>query len=158
MVSIIKQQRKVNLTPVAISSIGCFNTGVFQDIEINNEITSIELELQSLEKYVSLSEIKLYVGQDNGDFNERNITQDSARTWLLPEQSGGFEFDLLHISGSAHVGMLPQASDNGRMIVAEVGGDYTGSLHVGNHQMLNISSADVTSLPFNVQTYKVCTL
>ena len=104
-----------------------------------------------------MSEIKLFIGRDTGDFNERNIVQDSARTWLVPEddQFGGFEFDFLHISGSAHLGILPQPSHTGSMVVDEVSGDHTGSLHIGSQQKVNISSQEMTVLPFNVQTYKV---
>ena len=155
---VTRRQGKINLTPSSISYNGCFNTGVFKDVEINSEITSIEINLQALERYVSLSEIVLYIGRDSGDFIERNIAQDSARTWLVPEhnQSGGFDFDFLQISGSAHVGILPQPSNKGSIVVGEVSGDSTGSLHVGFEQVLNISSQDTTVLPFNLQTYKVC--
>ena len=152
------KQRKINFTPSGVSSGGCFNTGIFQDIMINNETTSIEISLQALEKYTSLSEIKLFIGRDNGDFTEDNIVQDSARTWLVPSknQSTGFEFDFLQISGSAHLGILPRPKFNGKMVVSEVNGDHTGSLHVGSQQMVNISSQKTVVLPFNVQTYKVC--
>ena len=142
------------MTPSGISSSGCFNTGIFQDIEINNEVTSIEIKLQALENYISLSEIKLYIGRDTGDFNEKNTIQDSARTWLVPEDDA-FEFDFLHISGSAHVGILPESSHNGSMVVNEMTGDHTGSLHVGSQQMVNISAQGMRVLPFNIQTYKV---
>ena len=154
---ITRRQGKINLTPSSISSSGCFNTGVFKDIAINSEITSIEIKLQALERYVSLSEIMLYIGRDSGDFSEKNIIQDSARTWLLPEnsQSDSLDFDFLQISGSAHVGILPQPSNNGSIVVREVSGDHTGSLHVGFEQMLNISTPNRTVLPFNMQTYKV---
>jgi hypothetical protein len=41
------------------------------------------------------------------------------------------------------------------MVVGEVGGDHTGSLHVGSQQTVNISTQEMTVLPFNIQTYKV---
>ncbi len=74
--------------------------------------------------------------------------------WFL-KTTVGFEFDFLHISGSAHLGILPQPSHTGSMVVGEVSGDHTGSLHIGSQQTVNISSQEMTVLPFNVQTYKV---
>ena len=128
---------------------------MFQDVTINNEITSIEIQLRALEKYISLSEIKLFIGRDSGDFKQGNIVEDSARTWLVPDISNDLEFDYLQISGSAHVGILQLPSFNRSMIVNEVIGDHTGSLHVGAQQIVNISEHKFTVLPFNVQTYKV---
>ena len=156
-VSVTKQQGKINLTPSGVSTANCFNTGVFKDIAINSDISSIEIQLRRPENYTSLSEIKIFTGRDTGDFIEGNILQDSARTWLVPEPglSDGFEFDFLKISGSAHVGLLSVPSSNGSMVVGELSGDHTGSLHVGAHQTVNMSAQEMTVLPFNVQTYKV---
>ena len=148
---------RVTRTPTKISTRGCFNTGVFQDISIETTLSSIEIQLTALEKYSSLSEIQLFIGKDKAIFQAPNLVQDSSKTWLVPDKNNpeGFQFDFMEISGYAHVGLLSFPTFNSRLTVSELGGDHTGTLHIGAEQNINITVPWSMVLPFNIQTYKV---
>lgn len=147
----------MNRTPTRISTRNCFNTGVFQDILIDNDVTTIEIQLSALERYSSLTDVQLFIGQDSRVFFTQNLVQDSSRTWLISSDNDrqGFQFDFIDISGSAHVGLQSSPTFNGSLSVGELSGDHSGTLHVGTNQNVALAVPQSTVLPFNVQTYKV---
>ena len=146
---------RINRTPSRISTANCFNTGIYQDIKIDDKVTLIEIRLTALEQYTSLANVRLLIGQGNAVFQEGALGQDSARTWLVPDDAGGFQFDYLDVRGSAHLGLLSSATINGSMTVGKLAGDHTGTLHVGAKQNIALTVPRTTILPFHVQTYKV---
>lgn len=154
-VSVTTAHAKTLLQPSSISNRNCFDTNAFYDFQVNDKLTKIEVNLQALQKYTALSEIQLFTGRESGNFTEENIKEDSARTWILPEDSGELEFDVMHISGAAHLGISQKILSSGNMVITDVTGDHSGSIHIGSQQNMNMSTKKTIILPFNVQAYKV---
>ena len=132
-------------------------TGTFQDVLIESHVSSIKIHLIAIERYSSLSGIQLFIGRE-GIFQEQDLVQDSSRTWLIVEEnySHGFQFDFIDVRGSAHLGLQSSSMFNCSLEVKELAGDYTGTVHVGGKQNVAFTVEQLTILPFNVQTYKVC--
>ena len=135
---------------------GCFDTGVFDDVLINDYINKLTLTLRKLEAYVALSEIRVYIGSENSTFVAPNLEQDSSRTWLVfndPEVTQ-FEVDELDIRGHAHLGIQ---SSGGKVDFRgkKYKGDFTGTFHVGKDLELHLDYSNDSVIPFSLRSYQV---
>ena len=135
---------------------GCFNTGVFRDVDLQDSIVQLAVTVTRLEKYASLSELQLFIGQERPAFHGSNLRQDSSRSWLVFQDTNvtRFYLDVLDIRGHAHLALQNDLS-NVELKVKEYRGDFTGALHVGPQQLVDVSESNNSLIPFSIQTYQV---
>ena len=135
---------------------GCFNTNVFKDVLIEDFIIQLVVTVTRLERYASLRELQFFIGQDKPVFYSRSLGQDSARTWLVANdtEAAQFQLDVLDIRGSAHLALQ---NDQGTVSleVKEYKGDFTGTLHVGPQHSVDVSQSNNSVIPFTIRTYQV---
>ena len=94
-----------------------------------------------------------------GDY--RDLTYDSARTWILPESgyntfaNGKFEFHFeeIQIYGAAHLAVLPEPVGTVvDLFFTNMIGDRTGTVHLGDGQVMDLRRPEI-DLPFNCRVY-----
>ncbi len=107
--------------------------------------TPVECALET--RYTNLAIFSLF-------FSYENLDVDSATTWLLLNSSH-YQFDEIHLLGSAHVAFknpansrAPISIDNQRMY-----GDKSGTWHVGYNQSFNINITDPDT-PLSLRVYE----
>ena len=100
--------------------------------------------------------MKVFVGQDHPVFEGDPLRQDSSRTWLVFKETGltHFELDVLDIREHAHLAVQNDGLDI-NLTANEYKGDFTGSLHVGKGQFVNLGVINNSVMPFSLLNYKV---
>ena len=90
-----------------------------------------------------------------------DLSQDSCRTWILPESSRNefndgkfsFSFNEVQIYGAAHFAVLPDPVGTPvDIFFLYMIGDRTGTMHIGNLQTMDLERPEI-DLPFNVRVY-----
>lgn len=126
---------------------------------MNGTFGQFTLTLRKLGTYITLGELELYIGQDNPrPLKSNNLLQDGPRTWLVMDelQPVFYDIDVLDVRGHAHLAIQNEASDVS-LSVQEYKGDFTGTLHIGSKQYLNISANNNSVIPFTIRAYQVST-
>lgn len=124
---------------------------------MNGTFNQFTITLRKRGTYITVGELELYIGKDNpSNFQLEQLKQDGPRTWLVVDKQEPvyFDMDVLDIRGHAHLAIQNEASVVG-LSVQEYKGDFTGTLHVGNKQHLDISSNDNSVIPFTIRAYRV---
>lgn len=136
---------------------GCFDTGIYDDTSMNGTFDGFTLTMRKLETYITVGELEIFIGQDNPNpFTSSNLQQDGPRTWIVVDevQPSSYNLDILDIRGHAHLAIQSEASQFG-LSVQEYKGDFTGTLHVGSKQNLDISSNNNPVIPMTIRAYQV---
>jgi len=136
---------------------GCFDTGIYDDATMNGTFSKFTLTMRRLGTYITLGELELYIGQDNpSPFKGSNLQQDGPRTWLVVSEPKpvSYDLDVLDVRGHAHLAIQNEVSEVG-LSVQEYKGDFTGTLHVGSKQRVDISANNNSVIPFNIRAYQV---
>lgn len=136
---------------------GCFDTGVYDDVVMAGTFRQFTITLRKLETYITLGELEVYIGQkDPSNFHSQTLTQDGPRTWLVLDgpKNQNDVLDELNIRGSAHLAIQ---NDNSKVSIAvnKYTGDFSGTLHIGKNQLINMSMEENSVIPFSVRAYHV---
>mgnify|MGYP001793000712 CR=1 FL=1 len=114
------------------------------------------VKVTRLEKYVSLRDLQLFIGQNKPVFDSRSLHQDCSRSWLVANNTteAKFYLDILDVRGNAHLALQ---NDNGNVSleIKEYRGDFTGTLHVGPQQSFDASQSNNSAMPLSIRTYQV---
>ena len=134
---------------------GCFNTGVYDDVKMAGTFTQFSLTMRKLHSYISIGELEVYIGQDDpSSFQSGNLQQDGPRTWLVFKKQESYDLDVLDIRENAHLAIQNDALDVS-VAVKEYKGDFTGTLHIGSKQFVDLSANENTVIPFSIRAYSV---
>jgi len=104
-----------------------------------------------------VGELELYIGKDDpSNFKVDNLVEDGPRTWLTVDKAEPvyFNIHILDIRGHAHLAIQKDGSEAG-LSVQEYKGDFTGTMHVGNRQHLDLSANENSVIPFTIRAYRV---
>ena len=98
----------------------------------------------------------MFIGQAEPEFSGELLGQDSSRTWLVFKDTATthFKLDVLDIRGYAHLA-LQNDGTNITLTANEYKGDFTGTLHIGKGQSVDVAASNNSVVPFNLRTYKV---
>lgn len=136
----------------------CYDTGIYEDTLMNGTFDSFTLTLKKCGRYITLGELEVYIGQDNpSPLKGSNLKQDAPRTWLVVDglMPTSYDIDELDVKGYGHLAIQNNASQF-RLSVQDYKGDFTGTLHIGSKQQVNLSRTNNSVIPFTVRAYQVC--
>ena len=138
----------------------CF-AGIYyhHNVNIKRAVSKIDLLIKAISSWASLNEVKIYIGRDNPTYMPYDLLQDSARTWVILEDTlESTEISELKISGKGNLAFFNNGSLHSSFVVRKISGDQTGTMHIGKGQHISMQSAPNSIVPTSVTAYQVSSI
>ena len=126
----------------------------FHKVRVEDTVSRLHLSIKTESVWSSLNEIVIKIGRKSPSYDAYDLTQDSARTWLVLDDDQ-IKVNEIQLRGNADLAFTSNTSSLKTVTFGKLVGDHTGTLHAAKRQRMVLQSFPNSIVAASIFAYQV---